>query len=58
MQDASAQGTSDHKELTEVFISFVHTAAEVGIVLAIMHMLGMWLAKTPFGGAIAFVYGT
>lgn len=41
-----------------MFVSFVHTAAEVGIVLAIMHMLGMWLARTPLGGAIAFVYGT
>lgn len=41
-----------------MFVSLVHTAAEIGIVLAIMHVLAMFLAKTPLGGAISFVYGS
>lgn len=41
-----------------MLISFLHTAAEVGIVLAVAHILAMWFARTPLGAALSFVYGT
>jgi len=39
-------------------ISMLHTAAEIGIILTIMHLLAGWLKDTPLGGAIAYIYGT
>jgi len=39
-------------------ISILHTAAEIGIVLALMHVLTIKLEGTPLGAALAFVYGT
>lgn len=39
-------------------VSLLHTAAEIGIVLAIMHFLAMKLAGTSVGAALGFVYGT
>lgn len=39
-------------------ISAIHTAAEIGIILALMHVLAIKLRDTAIGGAIAFVYGT
>lgn len=41
-----------------MFISLLHTAAEIGIVLALMHVLAIKLRDTALGSAIAFIYGT
>jgi len=41
-----------------MFISFIHTAAEVGLVLTVMHLLAGWLKDTTLGAAIAYVFGT
>jgi len=39
-------------------ISMIHTAAELGIILVIMHLMAAWFKDTALGSAIAYVYGT